>query len=295
MSNNPFFLSNEERLYFPWRIIGLFLLIKLFSFSILFALVNINFQAQEYPQLYLAIGITLLSTTFSVFIARRYLDKRSFVSLGLTRSKYASLDYLFGFLLSGLMIALIYFFGLLTGLLHFCGFIWEDISASSFIFQTLLGLLTIGITVSWTEEIVYRGYLLQNLQDNLGSFWAVLISSGMFTFVHLDNPNINLIGILGLFLGGICLSYGRICTKQLFLPLGFHCGWNFFEAIVFGFPVSGINTFHLISHQSSAPTWIIGGEFGPEGGLVMLMAMLFSLVCIHYWERLREGRSVGIE
>ena len=112
----------------------------------------------------------------------------------------------------------------------------------------------------------------------------------VFGILHLGNPNATWISAAGIFLAGIFLAYGYTSTKQLWLPIGLHIGWNFFEGVVFGFPVSGLDMFTLTRITVSGPELVTGGAFGPEAGLILLpaLALGFSLI---YWytKEKREG------
>jgi hypothetical protein len=97
---------------------------------------------------------------------------------------------------------------------------------------------------------------------------------------------------IGTFLAGLFLAYGWMRTRQLWLSFGLHAGWNFFEAVAFGFPVSGLQTFSLIRQTASGPQWLTGGAFGPEAGVIMLFATLVAILAIHWWSRGRvSGKS----
>lgn len=234
-----------------------------------------------------------LAVTLSVFLARRYLDRRTFISLGLCWNRQALLDLLFGFGLAGFLMGLIYNLEWMAGWLTFEGFAWQQLPWYSVIFQSLVGLLSIGVTVSWLEELSDRGYILQNLKDGLNLPWALFLSSVMFAARHLGNPNTTWISTLGIFLAGIFLAYGWVRTRQLWISLGLHAGWNFFEGTVFGFPVSGFQSFQLLKQTVSGPEWITGGKFGPEAGFVMILAMAIGMILIYGWSqgRLRSLRG----
>ena len=67
--------------------------------------------------------------------------------------------------------------------------------------------------------------------------------------------------------------------------MGLHLGWNFFEGTIFGFPVSGLETFRLLHHTITGPSLITGGEFGPEAGLIVLPAMVLGAGLIYLYTR----------
>jgi membrane protease YdiL (CAAX protease family) len=282
------FLSSEQRrLRAGWRILAQLLLLKILTVIcklVLFPLLNL-FNLTDDVKLLSTQTISLIAITLSVFLARRYLDRRTFASLGLNFNQHTLPDLLFGFVVSGSLIASIYTIEWVAGWLDFSGFAWQELPLLTVLFRTLIGLLAFGITASWNEELRYRGYLLQNLKDGINLRWAILLSSTGFAVYHLRNPDASWSSTLGIFLGGLFLAYGWVCTRQLWLSMGLHTGWNFFEGVVFGFPVSGFNSFHLVRQTVSGPEWITGGAFGPEGGLIMALAMLSGITVIHWWRR----------
>jgi membrane protease YdiL (CAAX protease family) len=88
---------------------------------------------------------------------------------------------------------------------------------------------------------------------------------------------VTILSFIGLVAAGLFLAYAYVITRQLWLPIGLHIGWNFFEGNVFGFPVSGLETFKLITLRVHGPELWTGGAFGPEAGLIVFPALLLGL------------------
>jgi membrane protease YdiL (CAAX protease family) len=235
--------------------------------------------------------IQLVTFTGSIYLARRLLDRRSFVSLGLRWDRAAIRDVFVGIGIAAVMMALIFVIHWAVGWLTFESFAWQTRRESFVLEHTLLALL-IFVLVGWNEELLSRGYHLQTLESGLNRFWGVLLSSAVFAVLHLANPNANWNGAAGILLAGLFLAYGYLRTEQLWLPIGLHIGWNFFEGVVFGFPVSGLNTFSLIRIDVAGPTIWTGGAFGPEAGLVLLPGLLLGTALI--WLYTGSGES-GVE
>lgn len=233
---------------------------------------------------------TLLATFFSVYLGRRYLDRRSFASLGWKVDGRAYLDLMAGFLISGSMMGMIYFIEKGVGWLTFQGFIWESVDIKSVIVNTAIMFLLF-IFAAIQEELLFRGYILQNISEGLNILWGVFISSGIFAIMHLSNPGFSLMALVGIFLSGLFIAFGYIRTHRLWLPIGIHLGWNFFEGTVFGFQVSGLEEiFHLIRQSVYGPGSFTGESFGPEAGLVLLPALAvgFLLVWIYTSSKLQK-------
>ncbi len=222
-----------------------------------------------------AIMIELVSILSATYLARRFLDYRSFSSLGFQIDRSIVSDLFIGFLIPGLMMALIFLVEYTAGWIQFQGWSWQTVGMGQSVIG-LLGGLAAFVMVGISEEIFSRGYHLQNLIEGLNLHWALFLSSSIFALMHFFNPSTSLMSTLGLLAAGYFLAYGWVRTRRLWLPIGLHIGWNFFEGNVFGFQVSGLDTFRLLLHTPSGPEYITGGTFGPEAGLIALPAMLLG-------------------
>jgi membrane protease YdiL (CAAX protease family) len=245
----------------------------------------LNFPLRLKPeQLLLAtIGETFAITT-SVFLARKFLDKQSIESLGLKLNLQALLDVLAGIGISFLQMGFIYVLMLGLDWLTFGGFAWEFDPIHVVITSSLLFFVAF-MLVGWNEELLSRGYHLQTIAGGLNVFWGVMISSAIFGLLHLGNPNATWVSAAGIFFAGVYLAYGYIRTKQLWLPIGLHIGWNFFEGVVFGFPVSGLDIYALTRITVHGPELWTGGAFGPEAGLIVLPSLILGGLLIYLYTR----------
>ncbi len=221
----------------------------------------------------------LLVVTLSVYLARHWFDRRSFRSLGLHRNAQSMLDLAVGLALPALVFGQVYLLFSALGWIKFEGYAWDTQSGGAVVQLLFMGFLGF-IFAGWTEELMSRGYWLQNLREGLNLPMAVLISSSIFGVLHLSNPNASIIAALNLVLFGLLLAFAYLRTRRLWLPVGLHIGWNFFQGNVFGFPVSGFQTFRLLKYTVQGPEAITGGKFGPEGGWILLPMVLFLAIII---------------
>ena len=286
------FLSPDEpRLRAGWRLaIQTLLMLVLFIcagflISLLYTIFHLKITNATY--LTLSTLINLIAFTISVFLARCFLDRRSFASLGLKLDRRVAPDLLAGIVISSVIMALIFLVMAVFGWIQFEGFAWPFRPLSVVLGQSLLFLL-IFIFIGWQEELLVRGYYLQTLASGTNLFWGVLLSSVIFGLMHLGNPSATWFSAAGIFFAGLFLALGYVRTGQLWLPIGLHLGWNFFEGIVFGFPVSGFATFPLIRISISGPVLWSGGAFGPEAGLILLPALLLGALLISLYARWRS-------
>jgi uncharacterized protein len=271
-----------------WRLViqTIILLVLLIGLTIPVLLLALARHWDLGGSLYFALSslVELVAITASVYLARRFLDRRSFGSLGLKLGRAAFPDLLAWIGITFIMMGLIYLAMSWLGWIHFAGFAWQIDPLPVVLGQTLLYLLIFIIT-GWQEELLSRGYHLQTLSSGINLFWGVLISSAIFGALHLGNPNATWISAVGIFFAGLFLALGYLRTGQLWLSIGLHIGWNFFEGIVFGFPVSGIASFPLLRMQVSGPALWTGGAFGPEAGLIILPVILIGALLIGLYTR----------
>ncbi len=287
------FLSpSEPRLRAGWRIAihsaGYNLLLICLTIPALIPVLLLGISPYS---LWLNQAISVFAVTASVFLARRFLDRRTIASLGLRRSRWAILDLLAGIGITFVMMGLIFGIEWATGWLTFEGFAWQTEPGGS-VTLAALGTFLLFIVVGWNEELLFRGYRLQNISDGLNPAWGVALSSAWFGIAHLLSPNASVISVTGIYLAGVFLAYAYLRTGQLWLSIGLHIGWNFFEGVAFGFPVSGLDIYSLTRIQVQGPELWTGGAFGPEAGLVILPAMLLGAGLIFLYTRKRDREDL---
>lgn len=287
------FLSpNEPRLRAGWRLLAQ--TFAMFIIAIPFSLLAIISMLAMEAQWLLLVSevIELIVLTASIFLARRFLDRRSIASLGLKLDVQVGKDILAGIGITFTMMAMVFATMSAAGWLTFEGFAWE----TEAITQVLGGTFTflfVFILVGWNEELLSRGYHLQTIASGINLFWGLMLSSAVFGILHLSNPGATWVSTAGIFLAGLFLAYGYLRTGQLWLSIGLHIGWNFFEGVVFGFPVSGLNIYPLTRIQVQGPQVWTGGAFGPEAGLVILPALLIGAGLIFLYTRNRRAVKFG--
>lgn len=138
-------------------------------------------------------------------------------------------------------------------------------------------LILMFIMVAVTEEVICRGYLLNNLLEKMPSYSAILISSLLFSLMHLGNPHFGLIGFFNIFLSGVLMAILYLRSHNLGAPIGFHFSWNLVQAL-FGFAVSGRSDMGVVSiNFLSKSDYLTGGKFGVEGSILLIPIVLVSI------------------
>lgn len=285
-----FISAKEPRLRAGWRLLLQVILLSLMGMLSTMPFLSLVGSERLAPGIRMLAGElgSVISITLSVFVARRWLDRRSITSLGLKLNIQALLDMFAGIFFTGIMFAAIYAIEYGLGWLKFDNFAWQQQAPGRVAFA-MAAYAAVFVIVGWQEELLSRGYQLQNLADGLGSRgWAAMLSSLIFAALHMNNPNFSWGALLGLVFCGLALAYPYLRSNQLWLSIGIHIGWNFFEGPVFGFAVSGMATPRLLLHQIIGPEWITGGGFGPEGGLILIPGLLALTALVYSYTRGRR-------
>ncbi len=284
------FLSpSEPRLRAGWRLLLQTLMLILIAILVDLAVGLLLANASNDFALGMLISqvAELLILTGSIFLARWLLDRRSIASLGLRLDPKVLPDLLVGIAIPFVLMGLIFGAELALGWLTFDGFAWQDTPPQTLLWN-MVGIFLVFVLVGWNEELLSRGYHLQTLASGTNLFWGVFLSSSVFGLLHLGNPNATWVSAAGIFFAGLFLAYGFLRTGQLWLSIGLHIGWNFFEGPFFGFPVSGLDIFPLMRITVDGPVLWTGGAFGPEAGLIVLPALFIGAVLIYIYTRGRE-------
>ena len=159
-----------------------------------------------------------------------------------------------------------------------------DPAGSSAIGQTLLVSLLLFVFAAAAEEMLFRGYPLQTLTRANLAWLGVLLTSVPFAAVHLNNPHaVPGFTFVNTALAGVWLAVAYLRTRSLWLPLALHWSWNWAQASLLGFPVSGIERIApapLLQAINAGPDWLTGGAYGIEGGAACTVALLVSTLVI---------------
>ena len=141
--------------------------------------------------------------------------------------------------------------------------------------ETLLNSLLLIIGIGFAEELIFRGWLLEELKNQYGLKKAIIFQALVFSIVHIgfDMPAWQMISIIfGLFLLGIVLSIIRIKDQNsLWGCAGLHGG-----LVGIWFLINN----GLVEISKDAPIWLVGPgniNTNPLGGFygITLLIMMF--------------------
>jgi membrane protease YdiL (CAAX protease family) len=171
----------------------------------------------------------------------------------------------------------------------------EGLNPISFMIPAIALALSSGVF----EELLFRGALFRIVEEWLGSWISLLVSSFVFGFVHLLNPAATLTGALFISVeAGLLLAAAYMVTRRLWMSIGFHMSWNYTQSAVFSGIVSGgVSEPGLIKPIIKGPDFLTGGSFGLEASVVafvfctatgvalLIMAVRRGNIVPPFWKR----------
>jgi membrane protease YdiL (CAAX protease family) len=225
----------------------------------------------------LGLGVAEAAALVAVLLFWRRVDRRRLAALGLEWQAHPWRRWLRGALIAGLMMGFI----VLVGYTLVDGAGWDFNSDALRAGLALIGGL-LGFAVQGpAEEVLFRGYILQNVREQWGVGAALVVSSLAFSLLHLSNPAYGVVPFINLVLFGLGTALYRLYVDadQLWGIFAIHSVWNWLQQVVFGLPNSGItsladNTLFRVTPDASLPGVLSGGGFGPEGTIFATLVLL---------------------
>ena len=215
---------------------------------------------------------------------RTNINPRKFLGVALDRA--GLIDFSVGILIGTLVMVGTFYVQLSLGYLHVHGF-------TTAAYKTPTAVL-IYLVAAFFEELISRGMVLTGLIVVVGRRWlAVLLMAAIFGMLHGSNPHATALSIFSNALGGVVYAVAFLGSKRLWLGTGIHFAWNVVQGPILGLPVSGgvISWGELLSVSVAGPTWLTGGSYGPEGGLIAIGFRFAALVLLIGWLRVQRSGS----
>jgi membrane protease YdiL (CAAX protease family) len=240
------------------------------------------------PYLLPLVIITGIYTILYTWGFARIVDRRGLKDLGLGLRRGWGGDFAKGAVLAILILGVIFAFSLAIGSIRVEGFARpapDNVNVIGYLIGAVLAFLSVGVY----EELMFRGYVLQRLNDRAGKVASVVVSSIIFALLHGFNPGADVFGIINTIGIGIILCVLYFRTGSLWMPIGFHAAWNFSLGYLYSLPVSGIPLYGILKVvEVDAESRLTGGTYGPEAGLFCTIALAIWGGWL-IWKRTRRG------
>lgn len=293
--------DSEGRLRTAWRfaffLVGLVVvhLATAVILGIILGLTGMVGPRTELEDILHVVALAMIAITGLVFLwvasCRHALDRRSLGSLGLRASgRDLAVAAVGGTAAGGGLVAVTLALLCALGAYTYAG--RGDVSDTV--------ILTIALPfAAFSEEIICRGYLLQNMREVGRPVAGVVVSSVIFAVLHSLNPGawFSVLPMLALFLTGVVFALTYLLSGNVWFPTALHFAWNGMEGPVLGTPISGLEVNGLLRFQPAAEAapLLTGGDFGIEGSLLIVpvQCAVIALLLVLLWRRRTAARPAG--
>lgn len=217
-------------------------------------------------------GIATIGGFITTLLVWKYINKGTLKEIGF-RGPIRDLG--FGLLLGALSITAIFVILVITGDATLeTALTKPNITAATFIY------LVVFIFVGLFEEAFFRGYVMETMISRGNKTWLIYVGSAVFfSIVHGANPGVTVFGLINIVLVGFLFAYMYLETKSLWLPIGYHITWNYFQGSIYGFKVSGIDAPSVYTtNVKGGNTLMTGGDFGLEGGILASILIVLGFL-----------------
>jgi uncharacterized protein len=182
---------------------------------------------------------------------------------GLERTPQNAMDLLRG-LAIGLINILILFS--VEGLLGWV--LWQK--PSIFLLRVILEGLIVALAYGFAEELLFRGWLFDELQRDYNPRVVVWATAIIFAVTHFIKPLPEIIQTSPQFFGLLLLALFLVWAKRwrrgrLGLSIGLHAG------LIWGYYI--INVGQLTKYSGAVPDWVTGVNQNPLAGLMGLLLL----------------------
>ncbi|MEI8199873.1 MAG: CPBP family intramembrane glutamic endopeptidase [Eubacteriales bacterium] len=224
----------------------------------------------------------------------RVIEKRSTQTMGLPfheagDKRRAVFSYTRGLGIGLCMMLAVFLLLLVTGQARVAGFGLDASAVSLFVLYIFMW-----IPQGASEEIMTRGYMLPRLSAKFSRPAAVAVTSLFFGLLHTGNSGFSIIAFINLILIAVFFAMFSIYTQEIWTVCAVHSVWNFAQGNLFGFEVSGIVPTASLFQTESIKTGsdiLTGGDFGPEGGLIVSGVIVFSLIILVLIHQKRRAKK----
>lgn len=238
---------------------------------------GVNFLSEG--ELIFSTILSNISIVIAVFITYKIFQEKDQISLGLKEKSFLKKG-VEGLVWGIILITIPFLLVLLLGSIKIV-----NVNLNTMAIKSLGKAVLLYLFVAIGEEVMSRGYIHGLLKRYYGSKAAIIVTSLIFSFLHILNENFlqNPLPFISLFIAGILFGVSREVTGGLWIPIGIHFTWNLFQGNIYGFEVSGMNFgLSILEIERVGHPLITGAEFGLEGSLLTTIFLVLATY-IHWW------------
>lgn len=192
-----------------------------------------------------------------------YQQPKILTDYGLGFSQQNSIHFIQGLAIGLISILMVFSFQGWFGWL-----IWQK--PQVFLLKIILEGFLVGLGVGLAEELLFRGWLLDELERDYNFNLATGINATLFTLAHFIKPIEAIIHTFpqfpALLLLGLTQVWAKVWKRRLLgLPIGLHGG------LVWGYYI--INVGKLTKYSGVVPDWVTGVNNNPLQGMIGVLFM----------------------
>ncbi|ARV61378.1 abortive phage infection protein [Nostocales cyanobacterium HT-58-2] len=164
--------------------------------------------------------------------------------------------------------------------------VWQQ--PEVFLVKLILEGLVVGLGVGFAEELLFRGWLLDELQRDYSKTVASWVDAMTFAVLHFIKPLEAIIHTLPQFPALVILGLAQVWSKRwrrgrLGFPIGYHAG------LIWGYYI--INVGNLIRYTKKVPEWITGIDRNPLAGVMGILFLSAIALSVRRFLKTEQSSS----
>ena len=212
--------------------------------------------------------IPFISILSACLIMTKFVEKRKFSTLGFQSERIIN-NISIG-LIIGLFWIIISFVGQYVFGTIFKG-AQNTIPAGTFIIYGIALLVN-----AFLQEILFRSYIYQSIETNFNALSAIIITSVLFSVVHIGAIKAGIIPSFNVFGAGLVFAIAYYKTKTLWMPITIHFIWNFLVSSILYKPIPDYKGLELFQLKGS--NLLAGGENGVQTTILTTFTIIIVIM-----------------
>lgn len=245
-----------------------------------------QYQFTEVEFLCASLYTTIGTSAFFLYFCHKF-QKRDLESLGFKLDGFLK-EYGIGLLIGLIAMTVVAIVGWIFNA-------FDTVTVNKIEFKWIIAFFFGFVLQGMSEEIVCRGYIMTTFIRRHSVLSGIIINSLVFMLMHGTNTGYGIIPAINMILFSVFASLYMIQTENIWGVSAIHAIWNFAQGCIFGFSVSGASALpSIFSFSYETNNVLNGGEFGPEGGLIV-MAVNLVLIAMCVIKQNRKETNQNIE